>query len=190
MMEKEGQSRTEHEESIRKILIDLGVTTEEVLERTPARWINFLQRYTEGEQREFNDFKCFNTTSDQMIIVENRFWSICEHHLLPYFGKAYVGYLPNGKVLGVSKVVRYVQHVSMKPGIQENLTEEIANTLYEEIDPRGVMVILKGFHTCVASRYDNGWMTTSALRGNFVSQNESREEFIKLITAKPDGIIE
>ena len=179
-----------HQENIRQLLKDLGVTDEEVLENTPRRWIGFLSRYTAALHEDFTDFKSFPSKHDQMVIVETEFWSICEHHLLPFFGKAYIGYIPKDKVLGVSKIVRFVQHSTAKPSIQENLTEEIADKLQENIGGLGTIVILKGFHTCVASRYGNGWMTTSALRGVFHDNPSAKEEFIRLINNKPKEVIE
>lgn len=179
-----------HENNIRELLKDLGVTKEEVLENTPRRWIAFLNTYTKALRQEYQDFKAFESKHDQMVIVETKFWSMCEHHLLPFFGKAYVGYIPNNKVVGVSKIVRYVQHIAMKPSIQEELTDEIADQLQKELNSKGTIVILKGFHTCVASRYDNGWMTTSALRGIFREDSFRKEEFVRLINNKPREVID
>ena len=179
-----------HEDNIRALLVDLGVTKEEVLTNTPRRWIAFLTTYTKALRGEYNDFKAFESKHDQMVIVETKFWSMCEHHLLPFFGKAYVGYIPNKKVVGVSKIVRYIQHIAMKPSIQEELTEEIADKLQVELGSQGTIVILKGFHTCVASRYDNGWMTTSALRGIFRDDPYRKEEFVRLINNKPREVID
>lgn len=179
-----------HEDNIRELLVDLGITNEEVLENTPRRWISYLKRYSKATREDYTDFKAFTSSHDQMVIVETKFWSLCEHHLLPFFGKVYVGYIPKDTVLGVSKIIRFVQHASSKPSIQENLTEEIVDTLHSEVGGLGVIVIMKGFHTCVASRYDNGWMTTSALRGVFSHNPSAKEEFIRLIHGKPNEVIE
>ena len=170
-----------YSQTIRELLIDLGVTNEEVLENTPKRWIKFLESYSKPLKNDFNDFKTFPNASDDMVIAETHFWSICEHHLLPFFGKVYFGYIPDNKVLGISKIVRYIQFTSKQPSIQEELTQKIADTLFEKSDAKGAMVLIKAFHTCVASRYSNGWMTTSAIRGMFRENKTLKNEFLALV---------
>lgn len=179
-----------YENTIRNMLKDLGIQNDEVLNNTPRRWIKFLESYSRPLRHEFQDFKMFPTSSDDMVVAETHFWSICEHHLLPYFGKVFFGYIPNGEVLGISKIVRFIQYVSKQPSIQEGLTQTIADTLHANSNGKGVMVLIKGFHTCVASRYSNGWMTTSAVRGIFREDKNLKTEFLNLIDVAKTGILE
>ncbi len=175
---------------LRSLLQDIGIQNEEVIENTPRRWIRFLESYSKPLNADFSDFKTFQTNSDDMVIAETHFWSICEHHLLPYFGKVFFGYIPDGKVLGISKIVRFIQYVSKQPSIQEGLTQTIADTLFEKSEGRGVMVLIKGFHTCVASRYSNGWMTTSAVRGIFRENKTLKNEFLNLTRFEKSSLLD
>ncbi len=175
---------------IKDLLKDLGIKDEEILNNTPKRWLRFLESYTLPFKDEFTDFKTFPTSSDDMVIAETHFWSICEHHLLPYFGKVYFGYIPIDKVLGISKIVRFIQFISKKPSIQEGLTQEIVDKLHKQANAQGSMVLMKGFHTCVASRYSNGWMITSAIRGLFREDKSLKEEFLKLVSNDYGSILD
>ncbi len=179
-----------YEITIRELLKDLGIVDDEVLQNTPKRWIRFLQSYSKPLKTEFNDFKQFETDYDEIVVVETEFWSICEHHLLPYFGKAFIGYIPEKSVLGVSKVVRFVQYISKKPSIQESLTFEIADELFKKTKSKGLIILMKGFHTCVASRYSNGWMTTSTKFGLFRTDPSLVANFNKIINNKPLEVID
>lgn len=177
-------------DTIRNLLLDLGITNKEVIANTPKRWIRFLESYSKPLNSDFHDFKTFSTDSDDMVIAETHFWSICEHHLLPYFGKVFFGYIPQGEVLGISKIVRFIQYVAKQPSIQEGLTQTIADTLFVKSGGKGVMVLIKGFHTCVASRYSNGWMTTSAVRGIFRENKTLKTEFLNLIRLENTSVLE
>ncbi len=169
---------------LREYLKSLGVKKEEVLNNTPRRWMEFLKKYTEGF-KEFNDIKNFELQTgdfNEMVVLETGFSSICEHHLLPYFGKVFVGYLPTTHVIGVSKIVKLIKHISMKPSIQEELTEEISKTIRKIIpNCAGVAVIMHGFHTCVGTRYKEGWLTTASMHGVFKHNPFAKNEFLDYV---------
>jgi GTP cyclohydrolase I len=127
----------------------------------------------------------FNEAYNEMVVVRDiDFYSLCEHHLLPFYGRAHVAYVPNGKIVGLSKIPRLVDIFSRRLQVQERLTQQIAATLEEQLEPQGVAVVLEGFHMCMAMRgveKQNAWMTTSAMRGIFESSTRTREEFLVLI---------
>ncbi len=120
-----------------------------------------------------------------MVVVRDiDFYSMCEHHLLPFFGKAHVAYIPNGKIVGLSKIPRMVDVFARRLQVQERMTGQIAETLVEMLEPQGVAVVIEGFHMCMAMRgvqKQNSWMTTSAMRGVFQKSTRTREEFLQLI---------
>ena len=123
-----------------------------------------------------------------MVIVKDiRFESCCEHHLLPFFGKAHIAYLPNGRVVGLSKLARVLEVISKRPQVQERITEELADILMEELNPRGVGVILEASHTCMTIRgvrKPESMTTTSAMRGTFRENPITRQEFLTLVYTK------
>jgi GTP cyclohydrolase I len=120
-----------------------------------------------------------------MVLVKNiGFESMCEHHLLPFFGKAHVAYLPNGRIVGLSKLSRAVEILSRRPQVQERMTEELADLLMNELDARGVGIVLEATHTCMAIRgirKADSLCTTSAMRGAFQTNPATRSEFMALI---------
>jgi len=122
---------------------------------------------------------------NEMVVVRDiDFYSMCEHHLLPFFGKAHVAYIPNGKIVGLSKIPRMVDVFARRLQVQERMTGQIAETLVEMLEPQGVAVVIEGFHMCMAMRgvqKQNSWMTTSAMRGVFQKSTRTREEFLQLI---------
>jgi len=179
-VEHRTMSMTTHEATLRRMLIVNGVTNPEVLENTPRRFLKFFSDYTIGLREPYVDFKSFPMPdANQMITIESDFFSICEHHLLPYLGKAFISYLPREKVVGVSKMVKLIKHSFRKPSIQEGVTEQIAKTVAKETDAAGVAVTCRGFHLCVAMRYQNGWMTTSTMLGKFNHKDSKFSAFTK-----------
>jgi GTP cyclohydrolase I len=129
--------------------------------------------------------KTFTQKYDEMVLEKNiGFASICEHHLLPFLGKAHIAYLPKGKITGLSKLARVVEMLSRRPQVQERMTEELADLLMDELDARGVGVILEGSHTCMTIRgvrKPDAICTTSAMRGAFRDQLSTRAELMSLI---------
>ena len=129
--------------------------------------------------------KLFEETYDELVLVRDiSFNSMCEHHLLPFLGKAHVGYIPRGKVVGLSKLARIVEEVSRRPQVQERMTETIANLLQDELDPKGVIVVLEAEHSCMSIRgiRKPGSVTiTSAVKGLFRKNELSRAEAMSLI---------
>jgi len=171
-------------EAISEMLKYYHVTNQEVLENTPRRFLKFMDEYTSALKNDYTDFKAFPKDSNQMVVMECSFYSLCEHHLLPYFGKVFIGYLPKTEVLGVSKLIKLTQHLFKKPSIQERVTEEIATTLMKNLDTAGVAVIVKGLHLCVAMRYREGLITTASMHGNFKHNPFAKEEFLSYVTPR------
>lgn len=132
--------------------------------------------------------KLFQEKYDELVLVRDiAFNSMCEHHLLPFMGVAHVGYLPNGKITGLSKLARVVEEISRRPQVQERMTHQIADLLNAELDPKGVVVVLEATHTCMTIRgiRKPGSLTvTSAVRGLFKSNQSSRAEAMALISGK------
>jgi GTP cyclohydrolase I len=129
--------------------------------------------------------KTFTQKYDEMVLVKDiGFESVCEHHLLPFIGKAHIAYLPNGKIVGLSKLARVVEVLARRPQVQERMTEEIADLLMRELEPRGVGVILEATHTCMTVRgirKPNSICTTSAMRGGFKTNVSTRAELMALV---------
>jgi GTP cyclohydrolase I len=129
--------------------------------------------------------KKFTQKYDEMVLVKDiRFESVCEHHLMPFIGKAHVAYLPNGKIVGLSKLARVVEVLARRPQVQERMTEELADLLVEELGARGVGVILEASHTCMTIRgirKADSICTTSAMRGAFRDNQSTRSELMALV---------
>jgi GTP cyclohydrolase I len=129
--------------------------------------------------------KCFQEAFDELVLVrEISFNSLCEHHLLPFMGVAHVGYLPNGRIVGLSKLARVVEEVSHRPQVQERMTDQIADLLSEELDAKGVVVVIEATHTCMTIRgvrKPGSRTVTSAVRGLFKTNQSSRAEVMSLI---------
>ncbi len=161
----------------------------EGLARTPKRAADafaFLTRGYKQNVAEVINGALFETDSDEMIIVKDiELYSLCEHHLLPFFGKCHVGYIPKGKVVGLSKIARVVDVFARRLQIQENLTQQIARSLMEQTGARGVGVVIEARHLCMMMRgveKQNSVMKTSAMLGIFRSSINTRSEFLSLIT--------
>ena len=129
--------------------------------------------------------KTFTEKYDEMVLVKDiRFESMCEHHLLPFFGKAHIGYIPRGKIVGLSKLGRIVETFARRPQVQERMTVQLADLMVAELNPKGVGVVLEANHTCMAIRgirKANSLCTTSAMRGLFKENVSTRSEFMALI---------
>jgi GTP cyclohydrolase I len=177
------------QELIRELLIELGEDPErEGLERTPARVAAAYEYLTSGyraDTKELINEAVFAHEADQMIIARDLdFYSICEHHMLPFFGRCHVGYIPSGKVIGVSKIARLVDMYARRLQIQERLTEQIACAINEAIEPRGVAVTIHARHLCMAMRgveKTDSMMVTSSVLGSFRASEATRAEFMALI---------
>ena len=145
-----------------------------------------LKKYFENTSNEqvMKDWKQTEKYDEIELVRDISFCSLCEHHLLPFMGVAHVGYLPNGKLAGLSKLARVVEEISHRPQIQERMTNQIADLLYEELDAKGVVVVLEATHTCMTIRgvRKPGSLTvTSAVRGLFKTNQSSRAEVMSLI---------
>ena len=174
---------------VKKILEELGEDPKrEGLRKTPARVVETLKFLTKGYSENVEETlkgALFDVEYDEMVIIRNiEVYSLCEHHLLPFFGKCHVGYLPSKKVIGLSKVTRLVEMFARRLQIQERLTQQIAQTINEQADPQGVGVIIEAQHLCMMMRgveKQNAKVTTSALLGKFRQDQRSRMEFLNLV---------
>ncbi len=163
----------------------------EGLERTPERVEKAYQVLTSGYRKSVDDIinnAVFEEQYDQMVIVKDiDFYSLCEHHLLPFFGKAHVAYIPNGRLIGLSKIPRIVELFARRLQLQERMTNQIADCLEQAVAPSGVAVVIEGFHLCMAMRgveKQNAYMTTSAVLGDFREDRATRSEFLDLLKKK------
>lgn len=150
---------------------------------TTARVYRFAEELQ--DKREYNRFTVFDSDTDEMIIGNHlRLFSICEHHLLPFFGQVSIGYIPDGKIFGLSKFQRIVDRFASKPQIQERLTKEIADFIVETIKPKGVGVLVKAIHTCVFARgvqSAEAEFTTNVMYGSFKEYPQTRNEFLSCV---------
>ena len=176
-------------DAVKTILTTVGEDpTREGLRDTPERVAKSFEYLCSGYKQdplEVVGDSVFHVDYDDMVVVRDiDFYSLCEHHLLPFYGKAHIAYLPDGKVVGLSKIPRLVDVFARRLQVQERLTQQIAQTLVDTLKPLGVAVVIEGFHLCIAMRgveKQNAWMTTSAMRGVFRDQMKTREEFLQLI---------
>ncbi len=176
-------------EFIRKILEDLGEDPErQGLKGTPHRVEQAFRFLTSGYTKDPDELlnnALFDVQYDEMVVVSNiDFFSLCEHHMLPFFGKCHVGYLPDKKVIGISKIARLVEMFSRRLQVQERLTTQIARTIDDKIKPLGVGVVVEGQHMCMMMRgveKQNSRAVTSSMLGNFRRSAETRMEFLDLI---------
>jgi GTP cyclohydrolase I len=174
--------------AVREILAAVGEDPDrEGLLETPARVARMYAELFSGLHDEPRDHlrKFFTEKYDELVLVRDiSFNSMCEHHLLPFMGVAHVGYIPNGRVIGLSKLARVVEVVSKRPQVQERMTEEIANLLIEELDVKGVAVVVEATHTCMTIRgirKPGSLCVTSAMKGQFRANLSSRSEVMTLI---------
>ncbi len=176
------------ERAVREILVAIGEDPErEGLRETPARvarmYAELFGGLYEDPRRHLRKF--FTETCDEVVLVRDiSFNSMCEHHMLPFMGKAHVGYLPDGRVIGLSKLARVVEEVARRPQVQERMTEQIADLLVEELNAKGVAVVIEAVHTCMTIRgvrKPGCVCVTSAMKGIFRSRVSSRAEIMTLI---------
>ena len=176
------------ERAVREILAAVGEDPDrEGLQETPGRVARMYAELFSGLHTDPRKHlqKFFTEKYDEMVLVRDiAFNSMCEHHMLPFIGKAHIGYVPNGKVVGLSKLARVVEEVSHRPQVQERMTEQIANLLIEELDVKGVAVVIEASHSCMAIRgvrKPDSICVTSAMKGIFRSNLSSRSEVMTLI---------
>lgn len=183
-------NREAAEDLVRELLRQIGEDpARDGLQRTPHRVIEALRFLTRGygqDPKKIINGALFTEDSYQEMILckDLDFYSLCEHHLLPFMGKAHVAYLPNHRIVGLSKMARLVEIFARRLQVQERLTTQIAQTLMEEIEPLGVAVVLEAEHLCMRMRgveKQNSWVTTSAMLGVFRSNHETRQEFMNLL---------
>jgi GTP cyclohydrolase I len=173
----------------RELLSRIGEDpTRDGLLDTPKRMVKSMEFLTRGYTMDANAVlhnALFDVEYDEMVIVKDiEFYSMCEHHLLPFFGKAHVAYVPNGKVIGLSKIPRLVDMFARRLQVQERLTREIAEAIEQAINPQGVAVILEAEHLCMMMRgveKQHSSTTTSAMRGVFKEHQTTRNEFLSLV---------
>lgn len=173
-----------------KIIDLLGEDTDrEGLEKTPLRAAKAMKFLTEGYEKDPKQIlqsAMFSEDYNEMVIVKDiELYSLCEHHMLPFFGKAHIAYIPNGKIVGLSKIPRVVDVFSRRLQVQERLTEQILDCINETLEPIGVGVVIEASHMCMMMRgvqKQNSTTTTSGFRGSF-KDTDTRNEFLKLITS-------
>jgi GTP cyclohydrolase I len=180
------QERIRH--AVREILAAVGEDPDrEGLRDTPARVARMYAELLSGLHRDPAEHlrKCFTQKYDEIVLVKDiSFASLCEHHLLPFIGSAHVAYLPKGKIIGLSKLARVVDEIARRPQVQERMTEDIADLLMRELEPRGVAVVIEATHTCMTIRgvrKPNSICVTSAMRGSFKDNLSTRAEVLSLI---------
>jgi len=184
------------EELMKEIIVRLGEDPErEGLLRTPARVHKAFEFLTKGYNEDPEAMlknALFTVTYDEMVIVKDvEMFSLCEHHMLPFFGKVHVAYIPNGKVIGLSKIPRLIEMFSRRLQIQERLTTQIAETIQKVIQPQGVGVVIEARHLCMMMRgveKQHSAAVTSSMLGCFRDEQETRQEFLSLIRQRPNGV--
>jgi GTP cyclohydrolase I len=184
------------EDLVREMLVRLGEDPQrEGLVRTPERVQKAFQFLTKGYNEDPEAMlkkALFTVTYDEMVIVKDvEMFSQCEHHMLPFFGKVHVAYIPNGKVIGLSKIPRLIEIFSRRLQIQERLTTQIAETIQKVIQPQGVGVVIEARHLCMMMRgveKQHSAAVTSSMLGCFRDEQETRTEFLSLIRQRPNGV--
>jgi GTP cyclohydrolase I len=191
-MKKNSNAVPEIGKHVKGILSLIGEDpSREGLLRTPARvakaWEFLCAGYREDIREVLNN-AIFTEKYDEMVIVKDiDFFSLCEHHLLPFYGKAHIAYIPNGKIVGLSKIPRIVEVFSRRLQVQERMTQQIAETLFTALNPDGVAVVIEARHLCMMMRgveKQNSVASTSAMLGSFRDDERTRNEFLKLIINK------
>ena len=184
------------EDLVREILPRLGEDPDrEGLQRTPARVAKSLEFLTGGYRADIHKIvneALYTVKYDEMVIVKDiEFFSLCEHHMLPFFGKVHVAYLPKDRVIGLSKLPRIVDVFARRLQIQERLTQQVAQTIQEAIDPVGVGVVCEARHLCMMMRgveKQHSGAITSAMLGAFRDCKETRDEFLSLVSHRVNGV--
>jgi len=181
---------------LRQLLTAIGEDPDrEGLQKTPERVERAFRFLTQGYGQDIDTLlnsALFTVNYDEMVIIKDiDVFSLCEHHLLPFFGKAHVAYIPKGKVIGLSKIPRLVDAFARRLQVQERLTVQIAEAIQEKLKPRGVGVVLEAMHFCMIMRgveKQNSVAVTSCMLGDFRDQLQTREEFLALIRKKHNGL--
>ena len=184
------------EELVREMIVRLGEDpTREGLTRTPERVHRAYEHLTKGYKEDPQAMlkeALFTVNYDEMVIVKDvEMFSLCEHHMLPFFGKVHVAYIPNGKVIGLSKIPRLIEIFARRLQIQERLTTQIAETIQAAIQPQGVGVVIEARHLCMMMRgveKQHSAAVTSSMLGCFRDEQETRSEFLSLIRARANGV--
>lgn len=180
MTNNKKQSAANHFKSILALLGE--DTAREGLKETPMRYINFMDEFLNPPTFKFTSFS--TEGYDEMVLVSNiPFYSLCEHHTAPFFGKGHIGYVPNKKVVGISKLPRTLEYFARRFQNQERITKQVADLIYEKLQPKGVMVVLEAEHLCMCMRgvkKPGSMTTTSQVRGCF-KESACRNEFLTLI---------
>ena len=174
---------------IEKLLQEVGEDpTREGLLKTPARvaksWVYFSRGYNQDLDDVVNNAIFKESSKDMVVVRDVEFFSLCEHHLLPFFGKAHVGYIPDGQIIGLSKIPRIIDMFSRRLQVQERLTNQIAEAIHSVLNPVGVAIVMEGRHMCMQMRgveKQNSLATTSTMLGKFRESIRTRNEFISLI---------
>ncbi len=177
------------EDAVRVLLRHLGENPDrEGLKRTPERVVHALEFLTRGYREDpkaaINGAFFEEEYSEMILCKDLDFYALCEHHMLPFMGKAHVAYLPKRRIIGLSKLARMVDIYARRLQVQERLTTQIAQTIMEELDPLGVAVVLEAEHLCMRMRgveKQNSWVTTSAMLGVFRTNHDTRQEFMNLL---------
>ncbi|MEK6695224.1 MAG: GTP cyclohydrolase I FolE [Nitrospirota bacterium] len=180
---------------IEQLLVHLGENpTRDGLVNTPERVAKAFRFFTQGYQEDPEEIlngALFPIEYDEMVVIRDiDFFSLCEHHLLPFYGKCHVAYLPNGRIVGLSKIPRLVEVYSRRLQVQERLTMQIAEALQQKLNPQGVAVVMEARHLCMMMRgveTPNAVAVTSSMQGVFQSQQQTREEFLNLIRRSGPG---
>jgi GTP cyclohydrolase IA len=184
------------EDLVREMIVRLSEDPDrEGLARTPERMRKALQFLTKGYAEDPEALlkgALFSERYDEMVIVKDvEMFSLCEHHMLPFFGKVHVAYIPNGKVIGLSKIPRLIELFSRRLQIQERLTTQIAETIQKVIEPQGVGVVIEARHLCMMMRgveKQHSAAVTSSMLGCFREEEQTRQEFLSLIRQRPNGV--
>jgi GTP cyclohydrolase I len=180
------------EQITRNLLKEIGENPDrEGLLKTPSRvaktWKLFSKGYNQNLEDIINNAIFEEDAKDMIIVRDIEFFSLCEHHLLPFFGKAHVGYIPSGKIVGLSKIPRIIDMFARRLQVQERLTHQIADAIMNAIDPLGVAVVMEGRHMCMQMRgveKQNSFASTSAMLGQFRKSSETRSEFLSIINRR------
>ncbi|WP_457622275.1 GTP cyclohydrolase I FolE [Persephonella sp.] len=177
--------REKLKKSVRLFLEAIGENPDrEGLKETPDRIVRLWEEFKSYENFKMTVFEDIGEYDEMVVVRDIQFYSFCEHHLLPFFGKAHIAYIPEKKVCGLSKLVRIVNKFSYRPQVQERLTAQIADFLEKELNPKGVAVVLEAEHLCMSMRgvkNPTSYTITSKLTGVFMNDEKTRNEFLNLI---------